>query len=54
MFWEFAFNHLDFEFRVFYIYKWSRFSIHVPTAVFSGVRILHVMPGAVMHITLFQ
>lgn len=51
---EFAFNQLDFEFKVSYIYSWSRFSTHLPVAVFSGVRILHVVLGAVIHINLLQ
>lgn len=54
MFLEFAFNQLDFEVEVSYIYSWSRFSTRVPMAVLSGVRILHVMLGAVMRVNLLQ
>jgi len=52
MFLEFALNQLDFEIKVSYICSWSRFSTHVPMSVFSGVRISHVMLGAVMRIKL--
>lgn len=50
MFLEFALNQLDFEFKVPCIYHYSRFSTLVPVVVFSGVRVSHVMLGAVLHV----
>lgn len=52
--WNLHLINLIFEFKASYIYSWSRFSTHVPTAVFSGVRILHVMLGVAVHINLLQ
>lgn len=43
---EFAFNQPDFEVKVAYMYNCSRFLTHAPMAVFSCVRIFHLMLGA--------